>query len=99
MAGMVPFSWEDPFNLESQLTEDERMIRDAAHGFAQSEIDRRAFVVRQVISVTQRGQAGDVFILWRVLDHLRQHRAGCHAVGLVLQDVAQISLCLLVFSR
>nr|WP_235901100.1 acyl-CoA dehydrogenase [Pontixanthobacter aquaemixtae] len=41
MAGMVPFSWEDPFNLESQLTEDERMIRDAAHGFAQSELQPR----------------------------------------------------------
>ncbi|WP_245228542.1 acyl-CoA dehydrogenase [Pontixanthobacter sp. CEM42] len=41
MAGMVPFNWEDPFNLESQLTEDERMIRDAAHGFAQSELQPR----------------------------------------------------------
>lgn len=41
MAGMVPFNWEDPFNLESQLTEDERMIRDAAHGFAQAELQPR----------------------------------------------------------
>ncbi|MEP3421815.1 MAG: acyl-CoA dehydrogenase [Erythrobacter sp.] len=38
---MVPFNWEDPFDIESQLTEDERMIRDAAHGFAQSELQRR----------------------------------------------------------
>nr|WP_202386164.1 acyl-CoA dehydrogenase [Allopontixanthobacter confluentis] len=38
MAGMVPFSWEDPFDLEGQLTEDERMIRDAAHAFAQGEL-------------------------------------------------------------
>ncbi|MXP46048.1 acyl-CoA dehydrogenase [Altererythrobacter luteolus] len=38
---MVPFNWEDPFNLESQLTEDERMIRDAAHGFAQDELQPR----------------------------------------------------------
>ena len=41
MAGMVPFNWEDPFNLEGQLTEDERMIRDAARGFAQSELQPR----------------------------------------------------------
>ena len=33
-ARMAPFNWEDPFDLESQLTEEERMIRDAAHGFA-----------------------------------------------------------------
>ncbi|MEM7780693.1 MAG: acyl-CoA dehydrogenase [Pseudomonadota bacterium] len=38
---MIPFNWEDPFDLESQLTEDERMIRDAAHGFAQSELQPR----------------------------------------------------------
>ncbi len=41
MAGMVPFNWEDPFDLESQLTEDERMIRDTAHAFAQSELQTR----------------------------------------------------------
>jgi glutaryl-CoA dehydrogenase len=38
---MVPFNWEDPFDLESQLTEEERMVRDAAHGFAQSELQPR----------------------------------------------------------
>ena len=38
---MTPFNWEDPFDLESQLTEEERMIRDAAHGFAQSELQPR----------------------------------------------------------
>lgn len=41
MADMVPFTWEDPFDLEAQLSEDERMIRDAAHGFAQSELQPR----------------------------------------------------------
>ena len=41
MAGMAPFDWSDPFNLEEQLTEEERMIRDAAHGFAQSELQPR----------------------------------------------------------
>ena len=41
MADMVPFNWEDPFDLESQLTEEERMVRDAARGFAQSELQPR----------------------------------------------------------
>ncbi len=40
-AGIVPFNWEDPFDLEGQLTEDERMIRDTAHAFAQSELQPR----------------------------------------------------------
>ncbi|MEM6759573.1 MAG: acyl-CoA dehydrogenase [Pseudomonadota bacterium] len=30
----LPFSWEDPFLLDDQLTEEERMIRDAARAFA-----------------------------------------------------------------
>jgi glutaryl-CoA dehydrogenase len=29
------FDWEDPFRLEDQLSEDERMLRDAARQFAQ----------------------------------------------------------------
>jgi len=29
------FNWEDPFLLDEQLTEDERMIREAARAFAQ----------------------------------------------------------------
>ncbi len=29
------FVWEDPLDLEGQLTEDERMVRDTARGFAQ----------------------------------------------------------------
>ena len=41
MAGMAPFDWSDPFNLEEQLTEEERMIRDAAHGFAQEQLQPR----------------------------------------------------------
>ncbi len=32
------FVWEDPFLLEDQLTEDERMIRDTAHAYAQEKL-------------------------------------------------------------
>ena len=38
---MAPFNWEDPFDLETQLTEDERMIRESANAFAQSELQPR----------------------------------------------------------
>ncbi|KLI63409.1 acyl-CoA dehydrogenase [Aurantiacibacter marinus] len=41
MADMVPFDWADPFNLDDQLSEEERMVRDAAHGFAQGELQPR----------------------------------------------------------
>ena len=41
MADMVPFDWADPLDLESQLTDEERMIRDAARGFAQDVLQPR----------------------------------------------------------
>jgi glutaryl-CoA dehydrogenase len=36
-----PFQWEDPLLLESQLSEDERMIRDTARDFAEKELRPR----------------------------------------------------------
>ena len=35
------FNWEDALRLETQLTEDERMLRDAARQFAQDELQPR----------------------------------------------------------
>ena len=35
------FNWEDPFHLEGQLQEDERMLRDAANKFAQQNLQPR----------------------------------------------------------
>ena len=32
------FNWPDPFLLDSQLSEDDRMLRDAAAQFAQNEL-------------------------------------------------------------
>ncbi|KPP88241.1 acyl-CoA dehydrogenase [Erythrobacter sp. HL-111] len=40
-SGLVPFNWEDPFDLDGQLSEEERMIRDAARGFAQGTLQPR----------------------------------------------------------
>ena len=39
---LAPFNWEDPFLLEAQLTDDERMLRDGARAFAQAELRPRA---------------------------------------------------------
>ncbi len=35
------FDWEDPLLLESQLTEDERMVRDAARAYSQDKLQPR----------------------------------------------------------
>jgi glutaryl-CoA dehydrogenase len=38
---MIPFPWADPFLLEDQLSEDERMIRDSAAAFAAEKLAPR----------------------------------------------------------
>jgi glutaryl-CoA dehydrogenase len=34
----APFNWEDPLDLEGELTEEERMVRDTARGYAQDRL-------------------------------------------------------------
>ena len=38
MADAARFQWDDPLLLDLQLTEDERMVRDAAHAYAQDKL-------------------------------------------------------------
>lgn len=37
----LSFQWEDPFFFEQQLSEEERLIRDAAHAYAQTKLQPR----------------------------------------------------------
>ena len=60
---MIPFDPTDPFRLDDQLTEDERMIRESAHAFAQSELQPRVIdAFREETSAPElfplMGQAG-----------------------------------------
>ncbi|HEU0043618.1 acyl-CoA dehydrogenase [Sphingomonas sp.] len=41
MAGMGRFDWADPFLLDEQLTDDERMVRDTARAYAQDRLAPR----------------------------------------------------------
>ncbi len=41
MAEMGRFDWQDPFALDALLTDEERMVRDAAHDYAQGELQPR----------------------------------------------------------
>ena len=41
MAGMAQFDWADPFFLDDQLTDDERMIRDTARSYAEDKLAPR----------------------------------------------------------
>ncbi len=38
---ILPFDWADPFDLDDQLTADERLVRDTAEGYAQEQLQPR----------------------------------------------------------
>src|SRR5205823_5218369 len=42
MARQDAFDWQDPLDLESELTQDERMVRDTARSYAQDKLFPRA---------------------------------------------------------
>ena len=52
-AVVADFNWEDPLDLEGQLTEEERMIRDSVREFAE---DKLASRVKSALSS---------FLIWR----------------------------------
>ncbi|MEO6114218.1 MAG: acyl-CoA dehydrogenase family protein, partial [Sphingomicrobium sp.] len=35
---ILPFDWVDPFDLDHQLTDEERMVRDTAEAYAQDKL-------------------------------------------------------------
>jgi alkylation response protein AidB-like acyl-CoA dehydrogenase len=41
MAGTAAYNWEDPLDLESWLTDEEKMIRDSARAYAQDKLQPR----------------------------------------------------------
>ena len=38
---ILPFDWADPFDLNHQLTDEERMVRDTAEAYAQDSLQPR----------------------------------------------------------
>ncbi|QPQ55711.1 acyl-CoA dehydrogenase [Allosphingosinicella flava] len=40
-AKIMPFDWADPFGLDAQLTDEERLVRDTAEGYAQEKLQPR----------------------------------------------------------
>ncbi|MDZ4307065.1 acyl-CoA dehydrogenase [Allopontixanthobacter sp.] len=90
---MMPFNWEDPFDLEGQLSEDERMIRDAARGFAQSELQPRVQqAFRDEISAPElfplMGKAG--LLGATIPEEYGGAGAGYVAYGLIAREIERV---------
>ncbi|MEW4447425.1 acyl-CoA dehydrogenase [Qipengyuania sp. JC766] len=92
-SGMQAFTWDDPFRLDDQLTEDERMIRDTAHAFAQGELQPR---VQEAFSkeldapelFPLMGQAG--LLGATIPDEYGGAGAGYVAYGLIAREIERV---------
>ncbi|MEM6857769.1 MAG: acyl-CoA dehydrogenase [Pseudomonadota bacterium] len=90
---MVPFNWADPFDLESQLTEDERMIRDAANAFAQADLQPRVIeAFRNEVSAPElfplMGKAGMLGVT--IPEEFGGVGASYVAYGLVAREIERV---------
>jgi len=91
--GKAAFQWDDPFLLDSQLSEEERMMSDAARAFAQSELASRveaAYLEETTDPSLFRlmGQAGLLGIT--VPEEYGGAGAGYVAYGLVAREVERV---------
>lgn len=93
MAGTAAFQWDDAFLLNDQLTEEERMIRDSAHAYAQEKLQPR---VRQAFEKEQTDPAifkemGDMGLLGvTVAPEYGGAGVGYVAYGLVAREVERV---------
>src|SRR5690606_14435314 len=93
MAEMVPFDWADPLDLESQLTEEERMVREAARGFAEGTLQPRVIeaVREELTAPAWRRVMGEAGLLGVTIpEEFGGAGAGYVAYGLVARELERI---------
>jgi glutaryl-CoA dehydrogenase len=91
-AARPTFAWDDPFLLEEQLGEEERLIRDSAREFAQErlmprilEANRNEVIDREVI--TEMGRLG---LLGATIDGYGCAGTSYTAYGLVAREIERV---------
>src|SRR5271156_2421824 len=89
----VNFQWDDPFMLDEQLTEDERMIRDTARAYAQDKLQPR-IVKAYMEEKTDReifNEMGELGLIGVTLpEEYGCADAGYVAYGLVAREIERV---------
>jgi glutaryl-CoA dehydrogenase len=86
------FNWQDPFNLDDQLSEEERLIRDTAKSFAQQKL---APIVRQGFdseSVDRSifTQMGEIGLLGPTIEGYNCPGANYVSYGLIAREIERV---------
>ncbi len=90
---LTAFDWQDPLDLESQLSEEERMIRDSARAFAQDKLMPRVLEAfrREAFDRAIMNELGEVGFLGVMTGE--QHGGsglGYVAYGLIAREVERV---------
>lgn len=91
-AAKAVFKWEDPFNLEAELTEDERLIRDTAREYCQNKLLPRvkeAFREEKTDPAIFR-EMGELGLLGSMIEGYGCAGASYVAYGLVAREVEAV---------
>jgi glutaryl-CoA dehydrogenase len=92
-SGMKPFSWNDPFLLDDQLTEDERLIRDSAAAFAAERLAPRvqeAYLEEKTDPAIFREMGAAGLLGVTIPEEYGGAAAGYVSYGLVAREVERI---------
>lgn len=87
------FNWEDPLFLNEQLTEDERMVRDAARGYAQDKLMPRVMSAYRDERFDKEifAEMGSQGLLGAMVDEQYGGGSGSHVMyGLIAREVERV---------
>ncbi|RYH14113.1 MAG: acyl-CoA dehydrogenase [Alphaproteobacteria bacterium] len=89
---MATFKWEDAFLLDDQLTEDERMIREAAHDFCQEKLLPRVLMANRHEKFDREimNEFGEMGFLGATLDGYGCAGVSYVAYGLMAREVERV---------
>lgn len=91
-ASAAKFNWQDPLNLESQLTEEEVSIRDAFRGYCQSELLPRVKIANRLEQFDKKimEEIGSLGVLGCTLQGYGCAGVSSVAYGLLTREVERI---------
>merc|ERR1712070_1147083 len=92
LAAGPAFNWQDPFNLDAQLTEEERMVRDTAHAYAQEKLMPRVVMSARNEDFDREimNELGELGMLGVTIDGYGCAGLSSNAYGLVAREVERV---------
>ncbi len=90
-ASKAAFHWEDPLLIDEQLTEDERLIRDAAHDYCQDKLMPRILMANREATFDRAimNELGELGLLGATIEGYGAG-AGYVAYGLIAREVERV---------